>query len=129
MPEFQKGKSGNPFGRPAGSRNKATLALEQLLDGEGDRLMRKAVELALAGDVGALRLCLERIVPPRRDRVVRFKLPELSSIGTASSAVKAMIEAVAAGDLSPMEANDLSALVMAFVKAVETTEFEARLKA
>ena len=61
---FQKGQSGNPSGRPKGARNKATLAMEILLDGEADRLTRKVVEMALAGDTTALRLCLERIMPP-----------------------------------------------------------------
>jgi hypothetical protein len=54
---FKPGQSGNPSGRPHGSRNKATLALEALLDGEGEAITRKALE----GDTAALRLCLERI--------------------------------------------------------------------
>jgi hypothetical protein len=63
---FRKGRSGNPKGRPAGARNKATQTAELLLDGEAEALTRRAVELALAGDGMALRLCLERIIPPRR---------------------------------------------------------------
>jgi len=63
---FRKGRSGNPNGRPAGARNKATETAELLLDGEAAALTRKAVELALAGDAMALRLCLDRIIPPRR---------------------------------------------------------------
>ena len=47
---FKKGQSGNPSGRPQGSRHKATLAIEELLDGEADKLTRKAVEMALEGD-------------------------------------------------------------------------------
>jgi hypothetical protein len=61
---FRKGRSGNPKGRPAGARNKATQSAELLLDGEAEALTRRAVELALAGDGMALRLCLERIIPP-----------------------------------------------------------------
>ena len=61
-------KKGNP-GRPPGSRNKATLAAEVLLDNETEKLTRKAIELAMAGDTVALRLCLERIIPARRDRL------------------------------------------------------------
>ena len=64
--QFRPGQSGNPNGRPKGSRNAATLALESLLDGEAEALTRKAVELALAGDIAALRLCLDRILPPRK---------------------------------------------------------------
>src|SRR5687768_16932362 len=67
---FQKGQSGNPDGRPKGSRNATTLAVESLLDGEAEALTRKAVELAIAGDIAALRLCLDRVLPPRKDRPV-----------------------------------------------------------
>jgi Family of unknown function (DUF5681) len=65
---FEPGTSGNPAGRPRGSRNKTTMAAEALLDGEAEGITRKAIEKALEGDMGALRLCLERVLPPRRDR-------------------------------------------------------------
>ena len=55
-PRFKKG---NPGRRP-GSRNKATVAVEALLDGEAEKLTRKAIEMALAGDTVAMRLCLDR---------------------------------------------------------------------
>ena len=58
---WKKGQSGNPNGRAAGSRNRATLAIEALLEGEGEALTRKAIELAKAGDMTALRLCLDRL--------------------------------------------------------------------
>ena len=83
---FEPGMSGNPNGRPKGSRNKTTMAMEILFDGEAELLTRKAVEKALAGDPIALRLCLERILPPRRDRPIAFDLPD---IATAADAVKA----------------------------------------
>jgi hypothetical protein len=66
-------------GRPNGARHRVTLAAEALLDGEGEMLTRKAIELALAGDPTALRLCLDRILPPRRERPITFKLPALHS--------------------------------------------------
>src|SRR5438309_11369164 len=67
---FRKGQSGNPAGRPLGSVNSATRAAMQLLDGEAEALTRKAIELALAGEPAALRLCMERIVGARRGRPV-----------------------------------------------------------
>ena len=73
---FRKGQSGNPSGRPRGARNKTTLAVEALLDGEAEVLTRKAIERAKDGDSVALRLCLERILPPRKDRPVSFALPK-----------------------------------------------------
>ncbi len=71
---FRKGQSGNPAGRRPGSRNKATETAELLLAGEVEALTRKAVELALAGDATALRLCLDRIIPARRGRPVQLSV-------------------------------------------------------
>src|SRR5215203_5958726 len=65
-------RPGNP-GRPPGARNKATLAALALLEGEAEALTRRCVELALAGDTTALRLCLERLLP--KGRPVRLQLP------------------------------------------------------
>src|SRR4051812_17528519 len=110
--------AGNP-GRPKGTRNKATLAVEMLLDGEAETLTRKAVEMALAGDTVAMRLCLERILPPRRDRHVPFALPKLETAADAVKATAAIVDAVAAGELTPSEAAELSKLVESFSKAVE----------
>src|SRR5690348_15838512 len=76
---FRKGRSGNPRGRAAGTRNKATQAAEQLLEGEAEALTRRAVELALEGEAGALRLCLERIIPPRRARPVKLGVPAVAA--------------------------------------------------
>ena len=70
---FEPGKSGNPAGKSKGTRNKTTLAVEALLDGEAETLTRKAIELAKAGDLAALRVCLDRIAPPRKDRPVLFE--------------------------------------------------------
>src|SRR5215213_5905663 len=95
-PPFQKGQSGNPKGRPVGSRHKATLAVEVLLDGEAEALTRKAVEMALGGDTVALRLCLDRLLPVRRDRHVPFALPPLETAADAVKAIAALVRAVGA---------------------------------
>ena len=84
---FVKGRSGNPRGRPVGARNKKTLAAAVLLEGESEALTRKAVELALAGDPTALRLCIERILPPCRERAVRFELPPIENAADVSVAM------------------------------------------
>ncbi|WP_201835053.1 DUF5681 domain-containing protein [Microvirga zambiensis] len=124
---------GKPFepgnsGRPRGSRNKATLALEALLDGEAEALTRKAVEMALGGDTTAMRLVMDRILPPRKDRPVTFALPKLETPADAVKASAALVEAVASGDLTPSEAEDLSRLVDRYVRAVETTDILERLE-
>jgi hypothetical protein len=126
---FKPGQSGNPDGRPRGARGKATLALEGLLEGEAEKLTRKAIELALAGDGPALRLCLDRLLPPRKDRPVSFDLPDLKSAKDAAEISNSLLQAVANGDLTPAEGIEISKLIDSFVKAHEAADIEARLDA
>jgi hypothetical protein len=84
---FPKGTSGNPAGKRPGTRNRATMAAEALLDGEAEALTRKAIEMAKQGNITALRLCLDRAVAPRRECAVQFRLPELRSAGDAAGAM------------------------------------------
>jgi hypothetical protein len=126
---FAKGQSGNPDGRPAGVPNRKTLAAAMLLDGEAEALTRKAVELALAGDPTAMRLCLERILPPRRERAVHFALPPIESAADIAPAMKAVAEALAEGLITPGEGEAVARIVDTFVRAIETSDFERRLKA
>jgi len=121
-------KQGNP-GRPPGARHKATLAAEALLDGEAEGLTRKCVEAALGGDMAALRICMDRILPPRKERPVSFKVPPLQSAEDATKAMAAVTEAVAAGELTLAEAETASAFVERFVRTLEAGEFEKRLRA
>src|SRR5689334_18126411 len=121
---FQPGQSGNPAGKPKGTRHKAILAMEALLDGEAEGLTRKAVEMALAGDGAALRLCIDRILPPRKDRPVSFELPQIKSAADAAVASGALVEAVAAGTLTPAEASEVGKLIDIYVRTLEATEFE-----
>ena len=57
-------------GRPKGSRNKATIAIESLLEGQAEALTQTAISKALDGDSIALRLCMDRIAPPMKDKPV-----------------------------------------------------------
>ena len=125
--QFKPGQSGNPKGRPKGARHRATLAARELLDGEAEGLTRKAVELALAGDTTALRLCLERIAPPRRDMPVSFALPEMASAGDALTAVNHIVQAVANGEITPGEATSMAGLVETFRRTAETDDMERRI--
>jgi hypothetical protein len=126
--QFHPGQSGNPAGRPKGSRNRATLALETLLDGQAEALTQKAIELALGGDMMALRMCLDRILPARKDRPVLIEMPTINSAEDAKTASAALLAAVAAGSLTPSEAAEIGKLIDAYVRAVETTEVLARLE-
>ena len=125
---FRKGCSGNPDGRPPGTRNKATETAELLLDGEAEALTRKALELALDGDPRALRLCLERVIPPRRQRPVRLALEPVANAADLAGAMAAVTNAAAQGAITPGEAAELARVVEIFVRAVETSDFERRLR-
>lgn len=120
--------SGNP-GRPKGARHKTTLAIEALLEGEAEALTRKAIEFAKDGDVTALRLCLERISPVRKDTSVEFNLPDIKTAQDASEAASAVLKAVSDGDLTPNEGATVMGLVESYRQVLEATELEARIAA
>lgn len=126
---FQKGRSGNPAGKAKGTRHRTTLAMEALLAGEAEGLTRKAIELAQDGDTVALRLCLDRLMPVRKDRPVPFALPPIETAADLTKATSALLSAVAAGELTPSEAAELGKLVDAHVRAIEVTDIQARLDA
>ena len=119
--------TGNP-GKPKGTRHKATQAALALLDGEAEALTRQAVTLALGGDTTALRLCLERIAPPRRDAPVTFDLPRMETARDAAKAAGAVLGAVADGDLTPTEGAHIMGLVETYRRTLETSDLEARLR-
>ena len=119
---------GNP-GKPHGSRHKATQATLALIDGEGEALTRKAIDMALAGDSVALRLCLERLAPPKKDAPLRFHLPAMDGAESAAAAMGAILASVAKGDLTPSEAGALAGIVEGYRKTLELTELEARIRA
>jgi len=129
---FEKGRSGNPGGRRRGSRNKVTLAAAALLAGESEALTRKAVEMALGGDPTAMRLCMERVLPPCRERTVKFSLPPIEAARTGKScgpsphdvsmAMDAVTSALARGEITPGEAETIAGVVDTFVRAIETTK-------
>jgi hypothetical protein len=126
---FRPGQSGNPNGRPKGSRNRTTLALESLLDGQAQALTQKAIDLALAGDLTALRICLDRILPIRKDRAIEIVLPAIATIADAPKAIGAITAAVARGEITATEAADVSRLVETYVRAIEASDLDKRLKA
>jgi hypothetical protein len=127
--QFKPGQSGNPKGRPQGSKHKATLAAQALLDGKSEQLTRKCIEMALAGDPMALRLCLERLIPPRKDRVIDIKLPAMKAPGDAGKVSAALIQAVARGDLTPSEGEALGRIVESHWRTMALEEIDARLTA
>ncbi|MDE0878319.1 MAG: hypothetical protein OSB00_06590 [Sphingomonas bacterium] len=105
------------------------MAIEALLDGEHETLTRKAIEMALNGDTVALRLCLERLAPVRRDVPITVTLPPLDTAADTAAASAALLAAVAAGELSPDEAGRVMTLLTAHRSIVETGELAERISA
>jgi uncharacterized protein DUF5681 len=124
---FKPGQSGNPAGKPKGTRNATTRAVEALLEGEAEELTRKAIELAKEGDLTALRLCLDRIVPPRKDRHVAFGLLTMNGPTDAVSGLAAIV--AGKGDLTPSEASELTKIIESYTHILETADHEERLRA
>lgn len=124
---FEKGVSGNPAGRPPGSRNRGTEIAQALLDGEAEALARKCIELALDGDRISLKFCLERLVP-RRPRAVALDLPVIASTADLAPAIAAIAQAVATGGLTPYDGAELARIFDAYAHAAEFGEFERRLR-
>jgi hypothetical protein len=126
---FVKGQSGNPAGRAVGCRNQATRIAEALLDGDVEALTRKAVSLALDGDPSAMRLCFDRIIAPRRARPVHLDLPPIADAADIAAAMAAITAAVAEGAITPGEGAEVGMIVETYLRALEASDFERRLKA
>lgn len=116
-------------GRTPGARNKTTRAVEALLEGEHEALTRKAIEKALEGDMTAMRLCLDRIAPPRKDAPITFELPVIRSAADTVVASSALLDSVAGGFVTPDEAGRVMALLTAHKSLVETGDLEQRIAA
>jgi hypothetical protein len=126
--QFAKGTSGNPAGRPPGSRNHATLLMEAMLEGEAHELTRKAIELGLAGDTQALRLCLDRLMPPGRDRLVHFELPPIRGFDDVPAGMVSIISAISEGKITPQEGEVISRILAEHAKIITSQDVERRLQ-
>ena len=125
---FAKGQSGNPAGRRPGSRNRASLLIEELLVGDAAALGRKVVAMALAGDAVAMRLCIDRLIAPLRERPLRLQLPPLRGAADLAPAMAALTAATAEGAVTPVEASAFSQLFETYMRAVAAGDFERRLE-
>ena len=123
--QFSEGNTG----RPKGSRNKATIAIESLLKGQAEALTQTAITKALGGDSLALRLCMERIAPAPKDQPASFNLPKMNNALDASEAAGSVLTAVSEGELTPIEATRVMGLIDSYRRTLELTEIEQRLQA
>jgi hypothetical protein len=124
---FQKGNRANPSGRPTGSRNKATLLLDQLAEGGACGILRKIIVAAKKGNLRAAELVLSRIWPVRKGRPVSLDLPAIKSATDVVAAIGLVADAVGDGTITPDEGQALSAVLEVKRRAIETVDLEARV--
>ncbi len=123
---------GRPFakgngGRRPGSKNRSSLILAALSDGDKEELVRKGLEIAKAGDVSMLKFFLSRILP--RERLVRIDLPQMEFADDAVEALGAIVRAVSEGSISPSEGADVANLVNSYSRAIDIADLVKRLDA
>lgn len=126
--KFAKGISGNLSGRPPGSRNRASILMESLLEGEAEQLLRKAIELAKPGDTRALSLCLDRLMPLQKDRRVQFDLAPICSLHDIPLGMMSIEEALSQGILTPPEGEIWSRILTAHANALSTADLLLRVE-
>lgn len=127
--KFAPGHSGNPRGMPSGSRHKTTMAVEALLQGEAKKLTRIVIDRATAGDMQALRIVMDRIAPPPKDRAVSFVLPPVAEAKDHPTAIAALLAGVASGGITPAEAQAVAGLLEQHRRSIELVELEGRIAA
>ena len=122
---------GNKYGRgrPPGSRNKTTRVYQDKLDSHGENLINRCVYLAHQGHPAALRLCMERLMPARRQRTVQFKVPPVKTLADVDAASESVVSDVARGRLTPAEGQAISGLLEGRRRVIETQEMEERIRA
>ncbi|WP_131778378.1 DUF5681 domain-containing protein [Legionella bozemanae] len=128
MTKFKKGQSGNPSGKKPGTHNKRT-ALAKLLEPHAENLINKAVELALEGDVNALKLCLDRLLPRIISQPVQFDMNDFDAenIDNLSAIGKKIILAISVGNLSPEEGQRLMNILDDQRKLIEHVDMSRKL--
>jgi hypothetical protein len=119
---FAKGQSGNPAGRPPGARNRTTLLMEALLSAQAEELTCKAIAKAREGNVAALRLCFDRLLPRGSARPVPFALPVVETVADARTAISRIIVATGTGELTQPEALGLMQVVEKGAQIIAATE-------
>jgi hypothetical protein len=116
--------NGNP-GRKPGSKNRTTLVAAALLEGEAEELVRKAIELAKAGDVAMLKFLLERILP--RERLIKLDLPRMEFADDAVEALGKVMSDVAEGRMTPSEGAAVAPLINSCARAIDMADLVKRM--
>src|SRR5690349_13946109 len=116
---FQPGQSGNPAGRPPGALNKKTIALDEAFAENAQEILAEVVARAKDGDKTAMKLCMDRMLAPRRDRPVANELPVIKTPEDAELALSVVTDELAAGNLTISEASALITLIERMLRLAE----------
>lgn len=123
---WKPGQSGNPAGRKPGTGPAAKL--RAAIEKDVPAIIKTLVLSAKAGDVGAARLLLERVLPPIKATEHPVPVP-MPPEATLADQGRAVVTAASVGTLAPSQAAQLLAGLGALVRVIEATEFEQRLRA
>lgn len=123
---FKPGKSGNPAGRPKGIKDRRVALREKLLP-HADQLIEMVTTFAKSGDMAAMKIVMDRIIPPLKEEPIHVTIPKIESAADCTQAQAAVVNAVAAGELLPSEGQAMSNLIEAQRRAFETTELAQQL--
>lgn len=115
-------------GRPKGSRNKTIKAMQELLDQHAESIMRKCIIQAIQGERVAMRLCVERLFPARRDALVQIPLRGSKTLAEVDASFEALLRALVHGEVTPSEAETISNILENRRRVIETAELEERLR-
>ena len=127
MTQFKPGKSGNPAGRPKGIKDRRVALREKLLP-HADQLIEMVTTFAKSGDMAAMRIVMDRIIPPLKEEPIHVAIPKIESAADCTQAQAAVVNAVAAGDMLPSEGQAISSLIEAQRRAFETTELAQQMR-
>lgn len=115
-------------GRPRGSRNKSKSPGQDLFDEYAEHLIRKAISLGLAGETNALRMCIDRISPARRDAVIQMNLPAIRKAEDLDKAAEKVTQRLRRGKITPVEAGRIMHTLEGRLRIFETVELANRIE-
>lgn len=124
---FAKGVSGNPAGRPQGSRNRSTALRDLISDDQSEAILNTMIKAAMEGNLTAARYLLDRVAPASHSQSIMIDLPPIETVEAGAKAIDATLKAVGQGDITLNEAKEIIELIKDRIKLIETVGFEQRL--